>query len=183
MASGNLGLVYLTHRAERATEEELRVEHPGLVEGIAAHPGVGLVLVLSQEDGPVAIGSGGRNILTTGMVEGVDPLEPYGPLARQKLLRHNSFGNVPDLLILSFHDPHSGEVAAFEELIGSHGGMGGEQSQAFVLHPRQWSEPDHDLVGAPTVHQQLVRWMEEAGARPRGIVPRSDDRDQVGVTP
>ena len=27
------------------------------------------------------------------------------------------------------------EVAAFEELVGSHGGMGGTQSHPFVLHP------------------------------------------------
>ena len=34
------------------------------------------------------------------------------------------------------------EVAAFEELVGSHGGMGGEQSHPFVLSPSDWAMPE-----------------------------------------
>ena len=43
-------------------------------------------------------------------------------------------------------------MAAFEELVGSHGGIGGEQSFPFILHPSEWDIED-DLIGAEKVHQ------------------------------
>ena len=45
------------------------------------------------------------------------------------------------------------EVAAFEELVGSHGGMGGAQSYPFVLHPGDLALPEEELVGAEAVHR------------------------------
>ena len=35
-----------------------------------------------------------------------------------------------------------GTVAALEELIGSHGGVGGEQTDAFILHPSDMEVPE-----------------------------------------
>jgi hypothetical protein len=55
------------------------------------------------------------------------------------------------------------EVAAFEELVGSHGGMGGTQSFPFLLHPVQLELPDGDLVGAEAVHRELRRWLVQLG--------------------
>ena len=46
--------------------------------------------------------------------------------------------HAPDLLLISQYDPELGEVAAFEELIGSHGGLGGPQTEPFILHPAEW---------------------------------------------
>jgi putative membrane protein len=43
-------------------------------------------------------------------------------------------------------------VAAFEELVGSHGGIGGEQSFPFILYPTEWNIEDN-LIGAEKVHQ------------------------------
>jgi hypothetical protein len=60
------------------------------------------------------------------------------------------------------------EVAAFEELVGSHGGMGGTQSHPFLLHPRELELPQEDLVGAEHVHVQLRRWLVELGHREYG---------------
>ena len=47
------------------------------------------------------------------------------------------------------------EVAAFEELIGSHGGMGGPQQYPFVLVPDGFALPDHLLLGPGTVIDNL----------------------------
>ena len=47
--------------------------------------------------------------------------------------------HAPDLLLISQYDPELGEVAAFEELVGSHGGLGGPQTEPFILHPTDWS--------------------------------------------
>ena len=55
------------------------------------------------------------------------------------------------------------EVAAFEELVGSHGGMGGTQAYPFLLHPVELALPDEQLVGAEAVHRELRRWLVQLG--------------------
>ncbi len=48
----------------------------------------------------------------------------------------------PGLLIVNGALYPDGTVAAFEELIGSHGGLGGEQTDAFLLHPPDMPAPE-----------------------------------------
>jgi hypothetical protein len=67
--------------------------------------------------------------------------------------------HVPDISVISLYDPEFEEVAAFEELIGSHGGLGGPQTQPMILHPSDW-ELDEDLLGAEAVYRQIRRWAE-----------------------
>jgi hypothetical protein len=55
------------------------------------------------------------------------------------------------------------EVAAFEELVGSHGGMGGPQQYPFVLVPAGFALPDHLLLGPGTVHNWMRRWLADVG--------------------
>jgi len=54
LASGNLGLVYLTEQAERLSLEVISARYPDLVPTLTGHPGIGFVLVRSDELGPVA---------------------------------------------------------------------------------------------------------------------------------
>jgi hypothetical protein len=56
-------------------------------------------------------------------------------------------------------------VAAFEELVGSHGGMGGTQSHPFVLYPADLTWPDAPVVGAERVHRIFRGWLAELGHR------------------
>jgi hypothetical protein len=58
------------------------------------------------------------------------------------------------------------DVAAFEELIGCHGGLGGWQNRPLLVHPAAWPV-EEDLVGADAVHQLLLRWLERFGQRQR----------------
>jgi hypothetical protein len=51
------------------------------------------------------------------------------------------FPHAPDLLVMSTVYP-DGSVAAMEELIGNHGGMGGEQTDAFLFHPPDMEVPE-----------------------------------------
>jgi hypothetical protein len=60
-------------------------------------------------------------------------------------------------VIVSTFDPGSGQVAPFEEQIGSHGGLGGTQSDAFILHPAEWGI-ETPTLGAVAMHQQIRRW-------------------------
>jgi uncharacterized membrane protein YvlD (DUF360 family) len=159
LASGNLGLVSFTDIPERATVEQMGTRFPGLIAGLAEHPGIGFVLVRSEELGGLVIGGRGIHYLSDDHVEGEDPLAGFGPNAADHLRRTDSFTNAPDILVNSFYDPHADEGAAFEELIGFHGGMGGNQTHPFLLFPAGFELPDEPIVGAATVHHLFKRWM------------------------
>ncbi len=159
IASGNLGLVYFPRLPGRVTLEELADRHPGLVEGLASQPGIGAILVASAEHGSLVVGREGIRHLRDGRVDGVDPLAQYGGCALAAFRRLDGIEHVPDLAVVSVHDGDLGEVAAFEELIGSHGGLGGPQTQALLLHPAEWLI-DEELVGPDPVYRQLRRWAE-----------------------
>jgi hypothetical protein len=158
LASGNLGLVYLMDEARRLTREEIDTRHPRLLPALASHPHVGWLLVRSDEHGPVAVGADGTHYLGDGRIEGRDPLEHFSANAPAHLRRTDGFSNVADVMVGSFYDPALEEGCAFEELISFHGGLGGPQTQAFVLHPRHLRVPDEPLVGAQAVNALLRGW-------------------------
>jgi len=166
-ASGNLAAVYFTERPGRLTYEDLAELHPGLVEALATHPGIGLVLVRSRERGGLVFGRDGVHGLDDGRIDGRDPLPPYGATTAESLRRVDRFTTCGDLMLISMYDPVTAEVAAFEELVGSHGGLGGPQTEAFLLYPADLSPPPGRIVGAPAIHEVLVTWLEELGLRPR----------------
>jgi putative membrane protein len=62
-------------------------------------------------------------------------------------------------MVNSLYDPETGEVAAFEELVGSHGGLGGDQSSSFLMFPAAWEMESAPIVGACALHAQLKRWL------------------------
>ena len=164
LASGNLGLVSFPRLPGRVTLEDLEELHPRLLPGLATHPGVGFLLVRSRSRGPIVLGAEGTHRLADGVVEGVDPLLRFGPHAADDLRRHDGLANAPDLLLNSRIDDGTDEVAAFEELVGCHGGLGGWQDQPVLVHPAAWPDPG-PLVGADAVHHQLIRWIELNGSR------------------
>ena len=170
VGSGNLGAVWFTESSERLTLAQLEATRPGLIEALATHPGIGFVVVLGAT-GPVAIGAGGATNLATGDVTGEDPLGEWPAQARADFVRVSAFSNAPDIYVNSLYDPQLGEVAAFEELVGCHGGLGGWQTRPMLVHPADWTV-DEDLLGASgllygaeNVHRQFVRWLEALGHR------------------
>ena len=163
MASGCLGLITFPREPGRVSLERLEVLYPRLLPALRAHPGVGFVLVRSERDGAMAIGAEGTRFLDSDRVEGEDPLAPFGPNAADHLRRSDGFAHCPDLMINSTYWTEFGEVAAFEELVGSHGGMGGTQSFPFVLHPSDLSWPDDEVIGAERVHRIFCGWLAELG--------------------
>jgi uncharacterized membrane protein YvlD (DUF360 family) len=163
MASGCLGLITFPREPGRVSLERLEVLYPRLLPALREHPGVGFVMVRSESDGAMAIGAKGTRFLDTDRVEGEDPLAPFGPNAADHLRRSDGFTHCPDLMINSTYWTEFGEVAAFEELVGSHGGMGGTQSFPFVLHPSDLSWPEDEVIGAERVHRVFRDWLAELG--------------------
>jgi uncharacterized membrane protein YvlD (DUF360 family) len=158
LGSGNLGLISLMEEPRRLTLEELEERHPRLIPALREHPHVGWILVRSSERGPVALGTTGAHYLAEGTVEGDDPLAPFSPNAPRHLLRTDGFPHVADIMVGSFYDPTLEEGCAFEELISFHGGLGGPQTQPFILHPVELPLPEEPIVGAEQVHGVLVGW-------------------------
>ncbi len=165
--SGNLALVYFPHLDGRVDLETLNDKYPDMVDALANHPGVGVVMVRSSAHGPLAIGGSGVRHLDSKKVDGDDPLEQFGPYAAESLKRLDGMGNCGDLVLISMLDPDTQQVAAFEELIGSHGGLGGPQTEPVLLYPFQWELKAETLVGAPAVHDQLMTWLGMADQQPK----------------
>ena len=163
MASGCLGLISFARTPGRMTLESIEERYPLLIGVLCEHPGIGFALVRSAAHGAMAVGADGVNYLDEGRVEGEDPLLAFGPNAARHVARTDGFPHCPDIVVNSTYWRDSDEVAAFEELVGSHGGMGGSQSFPFLLYPRELQAPEQEMVGAEQVHHQLRRWLVALG--------------------
>lgn len=163
LASGNLGLVSFPDVHHRMTKEEIDARHPALLTTLANHPGVGFLLVRSEKHGGVVLGPFGTEIPLEQLDENPGPLADFGPGAADAVRRTHSFPHTADIMVNSWYDPAEGEVLAFEEQIGSHGGLGGAQGKPFLLSPLALSAPPEEIAGAERVHDVLRRWLDEAG--------------------
>ncbi|MDX2675259.1 phage holin family protein [Streptomyces sp. NY05-11A] len=165
LASGNLGLISFPDVPHRMSKEEIDARHPALLTTLANHPGIGFLLVRSEEHGGVVLGAYGAEIPLDRLDGDPGPLAVFGPGAADAVRRTHSFPHTADIMVNSFHDPADGEVLAFEEQIGSHGGLGGAQARPFLLSPLALSAPvedDEQLTGAEHVHRVLRRWLRES---------------------
>ncbi len=165
LASGNLGLVSFVRLDGRATRQQIDAAHPGLIDGLAAHDGVGFVMVVDELEGDIVLGPRGSRRLRDDEVTGDDPLVPFGPRAADHLRRTAGFSNCPDLVVNGWYDPVADEGAAFEELIGFHGGLGGAQTAPFVLAPTQLAAPEGSLIGARSIHDLFTGWLRSVRSR------------------
>ncbi|WP_062210043.1 phage holin family protein [Demequina oxidasica] len=181
VGSGNLGGIWFAQHTKRLTLSAIERGYPGLVEALATHPGIGF-LVVATPHGPVAIGAAGVVNLTTGVVTGTDPLAAFGDDARADFARVAEFTDAPDIYVNSLYDADLDEVAAFEELVGSHGGVGGWQTRPLLVYPSEWKiygallDDRGRLSGAETVHRQLVEWLEQLGHR-QTLSQAAEERD------
>jgi hypothetical protein len=139
-ASGNLAHVYFVENPQRATTEYVMETHPTLLEYLVSHPGIGFVLTTNDAGEHLMMARAGMRRLKTGVVEGTDPVRAFA----------NSKGIdfVVKTLIELCRYPHSGDLiingsmlekgvtVTFEEQRGTHGGLGGDQTDAFVIFPR-----------------------------------------------
>jgi len=167
-ASGSLAHIYLTDETGRVTFETIDERFHGLMPGLAANPHIGAVVVRRDDGTLAAIGDSGWREIVDGVArggEGVDPLAVYGPHAAEDVAALDLRQHVGDLVVLGRFDPSLGEVVAFEELVGSHGGLGGGQTEALLIHPSSWQVPDAEPLAGLDVHHALLRRLEQLGLR------------------
>ena len=150
--SGNLAQVYFDLYPRKINLGELDAAYPGMIDALVQHEGIGIVC--GYEDGiPVVLSKNGKRNLHTGEVAGEDPLKQYAPddptayghatIDKRiwQVRRVMDFPHAGDLMVISSVYP-DGTVAALEELIGNHGGLGAEQTDAFIFHPPDVQVPD-----------------------------------------
>jgi hypothetical protein len=166
LGSGNLGLLYV-HSKVRLTLEDLEERWPNLIPGLSAHEGIGFIAGLDSSGVPWALGVGGRVRLDTGAVIGRDPLLAYGDHAARVLRRAVVMPEAPDLYVNSRVEDVTFDIAAFESLVGAHGGLGGWQDRAVLLTPRTLADvlPAEHIEGADRLHSVLVEMLRAVGQR------------------
>nr|WP_312870201.1 phage holin family protein [Streptomyces himalayensis] len=182
LASGNLGLISFPDVPHRMTREEIDRRHPALLSTLANHPGIGFVLVSSEERGGLLLGARGAEIPLDELDGNPGPLAAFGPGAADAVRRTHSFPRAADIMVNSWYDPEEGEVHAFEEQIGSHGGLGGAQNQPFVLSPYALSAPVDDgqeLTGAEQLHKVFRRWLREGDGPQVPVGAHEGPRDEA----
>ena len=191
IGSGNLGLLYV-HGPERLPLETSRSGGRGWCPGWSSTRAWASWPALDADGAP---GRSGRRParLDTGEVKGTDPLAPSAS-TRPGAGRAMALTEAPDLYLNSTLDPDTLDIAAFEPLVGAHGGLGGWQDRAVLLVPRALEHvvPHAQILGADHLHQVLVAMLESVGQRtdprfrprPRRS-PRSRDpwSDEAAVRP
>jgi hypothetical protein len=87
-------------------------------------------------------------------------------------------------MVGSFYEPELDEGCAFEELICFHGGIGGAQTRAFILHPSHLHVPAEPILGAAAVHGILAGWrktLQADGAPPGGTADTELPSNRTGA--
>ena len=154
LASGNLGLIYFTDWSDRMTYEQIEDAFPGLINGLAHHEKSDIYDTIVFSDDDVLY-------LDTEEYYGSHFLDNFGKNTIKKLKRTDEFAHVPDILVNSSYDIESDEVHAFEELIGSHGGAGGNQQYPFILYPSEWTL-EEEIFGSENVYKFFKSEMEKS---------------------
>jgi len=159
-ASGCLAHVYFnTLKQDKVSLDAIETAHPNLIQSLVQHVGIGFLVGYDDDGDVLMLGKNGARNLTTGAVSGNDPLTPFDkPDFRvEQILRLAQFDNAGDLILNStlYED---GSVAAFEELVGSHGGLGGQQTHAFILHPCDAGFITDKVSNSADVYELLENW-------------------------
>jgi uncharacterized membrane protein YvlD (DUF360 family) len=155
-SSGSLAHIYFAQEPATLCFEEVEERYPGLIEVLVGHEGVGLVMIRCRDRPPVVLGKqGGRELDPDGLVEGEDPLAPYGKHAPDFFRRLAEYEYAGDIVVNGAYDPETRQVVGFDDLVGAHGGLGGPQTQPFLIYPAAWTDEPPELVGSVAVHRFL----------------------------
>ena len=157
--SGCLAHIYLTGWDRPAVLPEIEAEHQGLVEGLVRHAGIAFIAARRGGAGGVVIGPRGARDLATGELRGDrDPLADYPDPDRwaTEIARILASPLSGDLLVNGALLP-DGLVCVFEEQLSSHGGLGGRQTEPFLVAPTEWGLRASDLDSPEALHDCLLR--------------------------
>jgi hypothetical protein len=124
---------------------------PGLLESLASHPGIGIVLVRSAGH-TFALYRGRRVCLETAARDDLDFLAALDEpdLVREQLIALAAMPSAGDLLVFGAYDGH--RVINFEDHVGAHGGLGGVQMFPFMAAPSDLASTFEGITDATELH-------------------------------
>ncbi len=158
-ATGDLAHIYLTHTPERLSAEYLFENHANLLEALVGHPGVGYVVAVRETGEVLVIGRAGMRKLGTNDIEGEDPLQPYldGKRDGYALRALRELGGFPHSgdIIVNGALLRTGVVVTFEDQVGTHGGLGGPQTESFIVYPRRLRNKKDNVRTPAEIHAFL----------------------------
>jgi Type I phosphodiesterase / nucleotide pyrophosphatase len=149
--SGGLAHVYFADNDWRLTVDEVRARYPALLQNLIACERMALVMG-RRRSGEDVFWSGGSEVRGESLRQALAPYDDPDVLIAQ-LSRLNSFERAGDLVFFGAFD-HDRQVN-FENQLGGHGSIGGEQLHPFVLAKRAWGIDTSRVHGAHELHPIL----------------------------
>jgi hypothetical protein len=157
-ASGGLAHVYLSDVSGRLDLDQVSERCPGLAERLAKHPGVHFVLARREGRCVVLDGGGERELDAAAELLGCfdDP-----SVLMAQLRKLGSFTTAGDLIAIGrFSD---GRQVDFEDQLGGHGSIGGEQCHPFVLARSELGLQVRGINDAAELHNVLSELLPPTG--------------------
>lgn len=160
--SSSLAHLYITGSAAPLNWKEVEQAQPLLLRFLQKHKGIGFVLARGEKPGELMIFHKGGKICVTGNPRFHQPelafLRPYG--APYQLLEElHRFGLGPrcgDLILFGALDEEG--IACFDDQVGGHGSVGGEQSRPFIILPLKHPVLDKEkLCGYEFLYRDIFR--------------------------
>ena len=158
--SGSLAHIYFTGHEEPLMLEDIMATYPGLVDELVHHPGIGFVAAGRRFGDAVALCVDGvRNLITGEMGQWNDPLARFEnkELWAGELARLMSYRDSGDLIVNGAWLARRQRIVVMEEQVSSHGGLGGNQTEPFILLPSHWNVTDLDLDSPESLYRLLKR--------------------------
>lgn len=145
--SSSLAHLYITGKDHRLTLEEIQETAPLLLEFLSYHKGIGFLAAVERSGSICLIHRNDRVRLEDDLhVQGLGFLRPYGR-SDQLLEELKRFARGPlcgDLILFGAFDGR--EIVCFDEQVGGHGTVGGEQQRPFLI-----LRQDHPLLAPKTL--------------------------------
>ncbi|MCA1555001.1 MAG: alkaline phosphatase family protein, partial [Chloroflexi bacterium] len=158
--SGGLAHLYFKDVPTRMTQPQIEEQFPQFIQNVAQIPGIGFVMVRGENGSDVIITR--DNMLCLGEQAGssastVQFLSRFDDpnIVASQLHKLNSFRRSGDLIIFGEYDGQ--QQVNFENQIGGHGSLGGEQMFPFVLAKREWAFDTSRVSEACELYPQLKR--------------------------
>lgn len=149
--SGGLGHLYLADNDWRLTVDEVMARYPALVPNLTSSPR--LSLVMGRRAGEDVFWSGGSELRGDHLKAALAAYDDADILLAQ-LARLNTFEHAGDLVLIAAFE--RGRQVNFENQLGGHGSIGGEQLHPFVLAKGEWGLDTTRVRGAHELHPILT---------------------------
>jgi hypothetical protein len=161
--SGGLAHVYFADIAGRLDDEALDSRFPGLVSKLATLERVGIVMVKDREGGNLITAEGRFSLQLPLAAETAKLLGRFDApdVLAQQLRRLNSFERSGDLVVFGAYD--GTKQVNFEDQVGGHGSIGGDQLHPFLLAKKEWAFDTSGVTNSSELYPMLVALRDRSG--------------------